>query len=87
MNILIIGMREKEVNRLVNKHKGKTLNFIYSNSINNRSLKDLCKYSYIIAMTKFCSHLTEYLCNSHPNYIRLKPTQGISTINSILETL
>ena len=45
------------------------------------------KFKYVISMTKFCSHLTEYKCNRHPGYIRLLPTQGISTINSILDSL
>ncbi len=87
MNILIIGLRKKDIDRLKNKFKNLNLSFILSENITSKSFNNIEKFKYIISMTKFCSHLTEYKCNRHPGYIRLLPTQGISTINSILDSL
>ena len=83
-----------------NKNKKQRFGFVASkktgNSVKRNRIKRLFKefvrnniekFKYVISMTKFCSHLTEYKCNRHPGYIRLLPTQGISTINSILDSL
>lgn len=87
MNILIIGLRKKDIDRLKNKFKNFKLSFILSDKITSKSFNNLEKFNHVISMTKFSSHLTEYKCNQHSGYIRLLPTQGISTINSILDSL
>lgn len=87
MKILVIGLRSKDTQKLINNNTNKDLTFISSDSITNKSLKCINKYDYIINMCKFTSHLVEYLCNQHKGFIRLRPTQGYSTVNSIIKDL
>lgn len=86
MKILIIGMREKEKDRII-KIKGLEIDFVFSNNITNKKLKNISKYNHVIGICKFSVHLVEYMCNNHPGFIRLRPTQGISSVNNILENL
>ena len=87
MNILIIGLRKKDIDRLKNKFKNLNLSFILIENITSKSFNNIEKFKYVISMFYFYFNLTEYKCNRHPGYIRLLPTQGISTINSILDSL
>lgn len=87
MKILIIGLRDKETAKLVNSHPDLKLSFIDSSSITSKSLKGINSYAHILNVCKFSSHLVEYTCNRHKGFIRLRPTQGYSTVNAILKGL
>lgn len=48
---------------------------------------DSAKYDRIISVTKFTKHITEYTFNGNKGFIRLRPSQGFSTVVSILDKL
>lgn len=87
MNILIIGLRDKETIKLTKQHPNLELTFIDSRNITSRSLQNFNKYDHVINICKFASHVVEKICNKHKGFIRLRPTQGYSTVNSLLGTL
>ena len=84
MNILVVGLRNKDISRL-KKLKSLRITHVTSDNISNRSLKHFKDYDVVINVCKFSAHLVEYLCNSHKNFIRLRPTQGVSSLNTLLK--
>lgn len=86
MNVLIVGLRNKDISRLKTL-KNLKIFFVTSDNISNKTLKNCNRFDVIINVCKFSTHLTEYMCNSHSRFIRLRPTQGISTVNNLLGTL
>lgn len=87
MKILIIGLRSatsKSISKLFNNL---TISYLPSDKLNGKLLYDLEKYDYIINVTRFSKHLIHEKCKKHDGFIRLLPSQGISTVKHVLSTL
>lgn len=87
MKILIIGLRSGSSNDISKLFKSLNITYLPSDKLNGKRLNDLDNYDYVINVTRFSKHLVQHKCKHHDGFIRLLPSQGLSTVKQTLHTL